>query len=306
MTDPEPGYRLKLRRAVEHLDAISIEALTFAHNHLASPVPFEANPEDQWTVFRRGTIQPPDPRWGTILGDFIHNTRSALDNVVCAMILRNDPNLSLEHAAFPAYDGRKKWDAEIANRDRNRDGPAPTDGVTPEVLAAIEGSQPYHVAGSTAARKRAPLLLLQTASNFDKHRTLHGARVEIAPREAFVGELYMVPAGYFRLRQAKIAAPGTPIETGAEIGRAKIRVVNVPPPDVEVGVYARAALNIRFSIEGKPFNVLHPELWHMISAAWRAVLRIEHAAGIDPASMPGPIEGWTWHPADPNREPLLA
>jgi hypothetical protein len=305
MPDPEPGYRLKLRRAAEHLDAIGMEAADFAERGLRAPVPFEANPENEWTIFRRGTVQPPDPRWGTIVGDFIHNTRSALDNIVCAMILLNDPNGSLEDAAFPAYDGRRKWDADIVNRDRVVNGPAPTDGVTPEVLAAIEGSQPYHVQGSSRVRKRAPLLLLQTASNFDKHRTLHAASTQIAPRETFPGELYAVPPGYFRLRQARIAAPGTPIETGAEIGRAKLRIITPPPPDMEVGVYAYMAIDIRFSIPGKPFDVLHPELWAMISAAWRAVLRIEHAAGIDIASMPPPVEGWTWHPADASRDPFF-
>jgi hypothetical protein len=304
-TLPEPGYRLKLRRAKEHLDAIDMEVKSFIERDLDPAVPFEPEPEDQWTIFRRGTVEPPDPRWGTILGDFVHNTRSALDNLVCAMILRNDPDASLEHAYFPAYDGRKKWDAEIVNRDRAADGPAPTDGVTPDVLAAIEQSQPYHIK-STALRRRAPLLRLQTASNLDKHRTIHAASVEVAPRDIHPGELHAVPSGYFQLRKAKAAAPGTPVETGAEIGRAKVRIIREPPPDMEVGVYARMAIAIRFSIEGQAFTMLHTEVWETIGAAWRTVLRVEHAAGINLASMALPIEGWTWHPADPKREPLLA
>jgi|SRR5271166_4238415 len=304
-TPPEPGYRLKLRRAKEHLDAIDKEVRTFTENNLDPAIPWEPEPEDKWTIFRRGTVEPPDPRWGAIVGDFIHNTRSALDNLVCAMILRNEPSNSLEHAYFPAYDGRKKWDAEIARRDRDADGPAPTDGVTQDVLAAIEESQPYHIK-SAAVRRRAPLLRLQTASNLDKHRAIHAASVEIAPHAIFRGEIHVVPSGFFQLRKPKTASPGTAVETGAEIGRAKIRVVRTPPPDVEVGVYARTAIAIRFRIEERPFDVLHTEVWEMLGAAWRAVLRAEHAAGINIASMPLPREGWTWHPADPKRVPLLA
>lgn len=301
----EPSYRLKLRRAKEHLDSIEMEVGNFTKNNLDPALPFDPEPEDKWTIFRQGTIAPPDPRLGTILGDFIHNTRSALDNLVCAMILRGDPNASLEHAYFPAYEGWKQWDAEILSRDREANGPAPTDGVTPDVLAAIEQSQPYHIKG-TATRRRAPLLLLQTASNLDKHQTIHAASVEVASRAIHPGELHVIPPGYFRLLKHKIAPPGTSVETGAEIGRAKVRVIKPPPPDVEMGVYARMAIAIRFNIEGRPFTMLHPEVWEMIGAAWRAVLRVEHAAGIDIASMPLPTEGWAWHPTDPKRDPPLA
>jgi hypothetical protein len=221
------------------------------------------------------------------------------------MILRNDPDLGLEHAAFPAYEGRKEWDAKIVNRDRAVEGFAPTEGVSGPVLAAVEESQPYRIKGK-AARKRAPLLRLQTASNFDKHRTPHAASVQISPRSVFKGELRVIPPGFFQLICPKIAAPGTPVETGTEIGRAKVRVIREPPPDVEVGVYARMAIDVRLSIDGQSFYLLHPELWAMISAAWRAVLRIEHAAGMQIASMPLPVEGWTWNPADPKRDPLFA
>ncbi len=282
-----------------------MEVRAFIENNLDPAVPFDAEPEDEWTIFRRGTVVPPDPRWGAILGDFIHNTRSALDNLVCAMIVRNDSEASLEHAGFPAYEGWKQWESEIINRDRDADGLAPTDGVAPGVLAAIQDSQPYHIKG-TAARKRAPLLRLQTASNLDKHRALHAARVEVASKDIHPGELQVMPPGFFQLRKAKIAAPGTPVETGAEMGRAKVRVIVEPPPDVEVGVYVRSAIAIRFSIENTSFEMLHPEIWAMISAAWRTVLRVEHGAGINIGSMPLPHEAWTWDPADPKRVPLLA
>ena len=56
---PEPGYRLKLRRAKEHLDAIEMEARTFTEHNLGATVSFDPQPEDEWTIIRRGTVDPP-------------------------------------------------------------------------------------------------------------------------------------------------------------------------------------------------------------------------------------------------------
>jgi hypothetical protein len=293
--DPEPGYRLKLRRAKEHLDAINGEVDVFVERNLGPAVGFEPKPEDEWTTFYYGTVKPPDPMWGTMLGDYIHNVRSALDNLVCAMIRRNDPDHSLEHAAFPAYEGRKKWNAEIVNREA--DGRPPTDGVTSDVLAAIERSQPYHIQG-VAARRRAPLLLLQTASNLDKHRILHAARIQVAPRSVHPGNIYASPTGFFQLRQGRIAPEGTTIETGAEMGRAKIRVIAFPPPGTQVGVYAHTPADVAFAVPGHAFEVTHRDVWAMLGDAWQAVLRVEHAAGIDIGAFPLPHDDWTWHPDD--------
>ena len=71
-------------------------------------------------------------------------------------------------------------------------------------------------------------------------------------------------------------------------------------------MYARTAIAIRFRIEGRPLDLLDTEVWEMLGAAGRAELRVEHAAGIDFASMPLPHDRWTWHPADPKRDPLVA
>ncbi len=232
--------------------------------------------------------------FGTYLGDFIHNARSALDNLVCAMILRNDPDHPIEHAAFPAYDGKKKWISEIVGRNRNTDGPAPTDGVSADVLAAIERSQPYNIKGMRV--QRAPLFLLQAASNTDKHRTIYAAGAVIAPRSTFPGSIEAVPPGYFRLRQAKIAAPGSPYETGTEIGRAKVRISRRPPPDAEVGVYVRLPLDITFSVEGKREVLTQRDIWPMMNDVWRVVLRVEKAAGI--TGLPLPLPEWDWQPEE--------
>lgn|GEM_PF-4577312 len=288
---PEPGYRLKLRRAKEHLDFIAGEGTRFIEEHLDPSLPFQPEPENEWTVLKRGDIEPLSPMWGTYLGDFVHNTRAALDQFLCALILRSDPNSSVEHVQFPTYEGQQQWINSIEARDRSVDGPAPTDGLLTELLAVVEQAQPYHLRG--AAKKRAPLLLLLIASNADKHRAVHEAFPQVGPREMHRGLIEIIPKGYFRVLAAKVAKPGTPIETGAEVGRMKVRIIREPPPDAEVGVHVIAPMEIAFRVPGKPLVTTHRDLWAMVSAAWNLVLHLEEVAGIHGLPSPGP----DWVPA---------
>ncbi len=284
----EPGYRLKLRRAKQHLETIDRDVRAFIEFNLAGAVPFETKPEKEWTIFKRGDVKPISPLFGAFLGDFIHNARSALDNLVVAMIRRNDPGHSVEHAYFPAYDGSAKWRNEIVTRDRTAHGPAPTDGVSDAVLTAIEKSQPYRTKPMGVSIARTPLMLLQAASNTDKHQAIHATTPRIPVPGRIIGpnlsvprgRLHITPPGYFKMLKSRVAAPGTPLETGAEIGRAKIRVVQLPPPNVEVGVNASIPMEIAFSVEGKSGEITHWDLWDMANEAWRVVLRVEEAAGI--------------------------
>lgn len=290
----EPGYRLKLRRAAQHLDHINDQVNRFVEHNIEAPISFDPEPENEWTILRRGHVEPVDPMFGTYLGDFVHNARSALDNLVCAMILRNDPEHPLGHAAFPAYEGYKQWLSQIVNRQRSGDDPAPTDGVSPEVLAAIGRSQPYHIK-SPAVRRRSSLLLLQAASNADKHRTIYATSVKVAPRSVFPGRLFIEPDGFFKARKTKIAAPGTPVETGSEIGRMKVRTIDIPPADIEVGVRTLVPVDITFSIGGQQ-ELTQRDIWPMMNDLWKVVLRVEKAAGI--SGLPLPLPDWTWQPED--------
>lgn len=294
MTDlSEPGYRLKLRRAKEHLDFIAGEGARFIQENFDSPLPFQPKPENEWTILKHGNVKPLSPMWGTYFGDFLHNTRAGLDQLLCTLILRSNPDSNVEHVQFPTYEGRQQWVNGIEARDRSIDGPAPTDGLPPELLAIVEQAQPYHLRG--AAKKRAPLLLLVIASNADKHRAVHEAFPRVAPRDIHRGHIEIVPKGYFRVFAAKIPKPETPLETGAEMGRVKVRLIREPPPDTEVGVHVIAPMEIAFRVPGKPLVTAHWDLWAMLSAAWNIVLQLERVAGIRGLPTPGP----DWVPSEP-------
>ena len=190
--------------------------------------------------------------------------------------------------------GLPAWLSQIVNR--RRDDPAPTDGVSPEVLAAVERSQPYHIKSPAVRRPELPpLLLLQAVSNVDKHRIIYATSVKIAPRSVFPGRLFIEPHGFFKLRKAKIAAPGTLVETGSEIGRMKVRTIEIPPANIEVGVRTLVPVDIGFSIDGQQ-ELTQRDIWPMMNDLWKVVLRVEKAAGI--SGLPPPLPDWTWQPED--------
>jgi hypothetical protein len=298
-TVPEPGYRLKLRRAYEQLHTIDHEIRRFQKESLQGAVAFDPQPVDGWEILRLGEVPALDPMVGVYLGDFAHNARSALDNLVCSMIRLTDATSDLKHAAFPVFEGEQKWISEILNRRRAGDGAAPTDGVSSDVLAAIEASQPYKIRGK-AARRDASLQILAVISNADKHRAIPVVRIQLASDSIAKRTVNIEPRGIYSITSKVFAKPGTVIETGAEIVRLKTR--HIAPPDTNVNVYPDTgaqlgyALEIIFAIDDGQHEFSHLAIWKILGDVWKAVLRVERAAGINGLPLPHP--DWTWEPED--------
>jgi hypothetical protein len=293
LTPPEPGYRLKLRRAKQHLDTINAEVDRFNSDHLNGAIACDPEPSDGWWILRFREVPPLDPMIGVYLGDVAHQARSALDNLVCAMIRCVDPGRDLKHAAFPIFEDEQKWATKISQR---RGGDlAPTDGVTPEVLAAIEASQPYKISDRTA-RRDASLQWLRVLSNADKHRAIPVVRAEIAPDSIAKRSVTIEPPGVYAIGSEEFAEPGTVIETGAEVARMKLRRIATTDVNEDPGTGFRTqhALNIIVGVDGGRHEFSHRRVWEMLGDVWKAVLRVESAAGI--SGLPLPHDDWTWKP----------
>jgi hypothetical protein len=290
---PEPGYRLKLRRAEQHLDTINAEVERFNEDHLVGALASDLQDRDGWVILRYREVPALDPMIGVYLGDVAHQARSALDNLVCAMIRRADPGRDLEHAHFPIFQGERQWISDISQR--HRDGLPPTDGVTPEVLAAIEASQPYKIRGR-AARREASLQTLAVLSNADKHRAIPVVRAEAAPDSFARRSVSIEPRGLYTIDSKRLATPGTVIETGTEVARMKLRRIAATDagedPDIEFRM--RHALNIIVRVDDGRHEFSHMRVWQMLNDAWKAVLRVESAAGI--RGLPLPLDDWNWTP----------
>jgi hypothetical protein len=155
------GIRVKLDRADEHLLAFNDEVPRFLESD-----PFEMRAtldveRRRYSVQLRVLRQPPR-RWAAIAGDFIQNTRAALDHLVWALVLLNGEEPSRQNQ-FRILDqeptstrSRQAWDQALA-------------GVSDGAQERIALAQPYQ---RDDGPEHHVLYGLREMSNTDKHRTL--------------------------------------------------------------------------------------------------------------------------------------
>jgi hypothetical protein len=82
------NVRRKLDRAEQHLDRLEAAVAPYNSGNFYSVGDLKR--EGEWLVCRLKVKQAPDPEWGLWVGEFLHNTRSALDNLVWQLVLAND------------------------------------------------------------------------------------------------------------------------------------------------------------------------------------------------------------------------
>lgn len=106
-------------------------------------------------------LEEPPLELGLIAGDAIHNFRTTLDHLVCALVEANERSTTHDNQ-FPIH-------AETPNAERRRRIEQNLDGMHPDAQERIRNMQPYLDTG--AARSRA-LKALASLDNLDKHRVV--------------------------------------------------------------------------------------------------------------------------------------
>lgn len=150
----------RLDRADEHLQELKTDVRSVWENDRARIVS-KFNPErtqrELHIFYRR-----PDPRlrWATILSDYVHELRAALNNAVYAVALMTAPVLPLDAKvgqvlAFPIADEPSDW--------KGRGGLRTIQSLPDDVVALITATQPCN--GGNAI-----LSMLGGLSNMDKHK----------------------------------------------------------------------------------------------------------------------------------------
>jgi hypothetical protein len=82
------GCWAKVSRANVHLDFLNERVKSFAENMSS----YKVETKDDWQtteVFIDGEPEPPVEEWGAIIGDVVHNLRSALDHLVWQLTIAN-------------------------------------------------------------------------------------------------------------------------------------------------------------------------------------------------------------------------
>jgi hypothetical protein len=158
------GVWAKLARAEEHLITPADEIKAFITR---DPQPFglsvpQFDSVTGWYVVYAIVDEEPPGRLGVILGDVLHNTRSALDHLVWQLVILNGgtPNGGAGGNAFPIARSEAAW--RTAQKRQLA-------GVAEAHRKIIEKTQPFKVDNPD----RSPLAWLQFLSNTDKHQIVH-------------------------------------------------------------------------------------------------------------------------------------
>jgi hypothetical protein len=156
----------KYNRSKEQFDVFRTELGEFLDQE---PKPHFSRGEfdsDTWEWVERFQIRKKLPlRLGVILGDCVHNLRSALDHVICQTTLLDGGTMEdCARTQFPIVVESEARFEELANRQIK--------GLSPEHRTLVKLVQPYR-AGDGASRH--PLAVLADLSNTDKHRVINTA-----------------------------------------------------------------------------------------------------------------------------------
>ena len=103
-----------------------------------------------------------DPYWSTMIGDVVHNMRSALVYLACELVIKNGGTVT-DTTQFPIYEREDRF---------VRGSPRRIGGMSTRAATLIETLQPYY----KPTPSEHPLATLAHLSNGDKHRSLQVAR----------------------------------------------------------------------------------------------------------------------------------
>jgi hypothetical protein len=163
MTESLAGVWAKLGRARDHLKTLhsGIDELLLPKEDRAT-AGHEYNSDRQELIAKLPHATPAPPSFQLLVGDCIHNARSALDHLVYQLaILNKAPVASAEKTAFPVYLESKKFRENVARKV------APF--ISSPALAEIEKLQPYATGN---AGDEDVLWVLSQLDIIDKHRLL--------------------------------------------------------------------------------------------------------------------------------------
>jgi hypothetical protein len=211
----QPSYQLRLDRATEHLESVKSQERIWR----------QGNPCRVWTqtdiqsshkLVWAEVLKPPPITLAPIVGDCLHNLRSALDNLVYELALAHKgakmSKSIADDSGFPIFKTSGRFD---------KYGKPMIRGIHPDARAFIEGLQPYNRGNRPI--NTSTLWWLRELSNSDKHRVPHLA-------VATPHQLTLVSTDQRSLKAAELITE--PFE-----GRAVIAKVPVP-----FGTYAEVSM----------------------------------------------------------------
>lgn len=152
--DPLLGARLKIARAKHHINDLNAQANDFFAAHWGLVVTEKPETGERSLFLKSDKTLPED--FGVLIGDAVHNLRSALDHVIWAFVSPHNPRNPAK-VQFPFTRDADSLKASIIDRQIDLAGP--------KVVGIINDARPYK-GGSDK------LVGLHNLSILDKHKLL--------------------------------------------------------------------------------------------------------------------------------------
>lgn len=232
----------KLDRGIQQAHALYREAKTFEDGqaYLLETKRDDRSADEIVYVCHAIEREAPSSDWPLVLGEVVHNLRGALDHVIYAQTKSRKSGFPVFHDAceFQVY-GRSKLS-----------------GVKESVRAIVEGAQPFNTLPS--APKQAPLYVLHSFWNADKHRELK----TVAAAVRVPGAAYSAPREGAELHITHWAS-GVRLENGAHVMTLAVTGPKADQMEVnpyliyEVTVEGRSLRNFLSAITKISYGLVH-------------------------------------------------
>ena len=194
MADPLASSLLKVQRAAEQIAHLASGMKAFLDSN-----PYRIVRDVDHVAGRiawRTTVREPcPPIWSVLIGECLHNLRSALDYMIWDLvILETGKHPVVTKSQFPIF---------LHEAGYNERAKGFLKGVGNKPRAVIKALQPF----STGENERSPLWQLHELSNWDKHRSLRLTGAHLHPWQNYIEVGITKLPGAFTGMQA--VAPGT-------------------------------------------------------------------------------------------------
>jgi hypothetical protein len=241
------SWWLKVKRAQKHMVEIRREvgayAATKPYEFVRVPRPYRKPYSNLNIIHEVRITSQPNPTLAVMLGDFVHNLRSALDHVVVASVPkthRNTASFPIAHA--DPFAKRANGEFGVKDNDAREKFETAIRGLTPEAQAVVIRNQPYRL-GVDAYRSS--IGIISRLENADKHRSLllvgggvHNVTADVSYKN---GVMLPLPTAWFDQQSGEFG------KDGSEVG---YRLLDTLPPD-----FNAAEVEMKFS--GTPFILIN-------------------------------------------------
>jgi hypothetical protein len=225
-------HQYKLEWARKHLDTLKASIQVFLNSEPYIAIQKYDDEEGGYQARLDRQLEVPLD-WSLMVGDIIHNARSALDNLAYALAIKNSGPLSDDDARDVQFVLYEKRPDDFFSRSLFRLGL-----LSDVARTEIEKLQPYH---RPDPAYRHPLAVLADLSNIDKHRHLILA-VDTAQSASVSLEGSGIEPG------TRIGGYSGPLEDRTVIARWKLAGF---PPNAKVNMSAEISILITFP-QGRP------------------------------------------------------